>query len=177
MSVGRVKPLLGFTAVALLFAGGLAVLAAVRLPLAGDAPPAAEDDEVNVAALQARTADPLPLSSFARAWSLDLRRALVDAPRAPGTAQPVDAGIPVKLVGTILDPARPRGIFLTQLGQTELKAAGEKVAGVEVLAVEERSATLSIAGRAVTIKVEKVEPVVPAGPDPAQPPSARAKVR
>jgi hypothetical protein len=123
----------------------------------------------------ADAADPLPLAGFARAWSLDLRRPLTDSPQPASQPGVANAGLPVRLVGTILDPARPRGIFVTPLGQTELKAAGEKVAGVEVLRVEERSATLSIAGQPVTIKVEKVETILPAAPDPSQPPSARGK--
>jgi hypothetical protein len=49
------------------------------------------------------------------------------------------------------------------------------VAGVEVLRVEERSATLSIAGQPVTIKIEKAEQIIPATPDASLPPSARAE--
>ena len=96
-------------------------------------------------------------ATYAAAASRDLRRSLTDAPvtgqSAP--AQPANAGLPVRLVGTIVDASRPRGIFVTILGQMELRGVGEKAGGAEVLRVDERTATLLVAGQPVTIKVEK----------------------
>lgn len=117
--------------------------------------------------------DPAPLSSYAAAWSIDLRRSLTDAGKA-ASSQPGGGTntLPVRLVGTILDPERPRGVFVTTLGQMELRGVGEKAGGVEVLKVDERSATLSISGQPVTIRVEKAELSVP-GAAPATTPSAR----
>ncbi len=173
MNVGRTKLVLFSTAAALLAAGGLAVVAAARWPLA-------EADKVvgngTVAIIGATSNDP-PLSSFAPAWSLDLRRPLSDAATPATSPSDTVAGtLPVRLVGTILGPSRPRGIFISVLGQMEMKAVGEKAGGAEILSIDERGATLSIAGRPVILKIEKIETTIPdAGP--AQPPSANSEAQ
>jgi hypothetical protein len=121
--------------------------------------------------------DIAPLASFAPAWSRDLRRPLTDAPVLAQQPQAAATALPVRLVGTILDPDRPRGIFVTVRGQMELRGAGEKVGGVDVLRIDERGATVSVGGQPVTLKVEKLEaPAAALAPnDPAAPPpSARS---
>src|SRR5687768_17091424 len=69
MSVGRMKLLLGSAAAALLLAGGLAITAAALWPLADDAAAELGADDI-VGGTASQVGDPLPLASFARAWSL-----------------------------------------------------------------------------------------------------------
>lgn len=164
----------GVAGVGLLTAGGLLVAWAALTPLAGPADPS--DAGPAGIALTSRTRDALTLASFAPAWSLDLRRPLADAPAGSAdAAQSAGEILPVRLVGTIVDPVRPRGIFLTTRGQMELRAVGETTGGAEVLGIDERSATLSIAGKPVTLEIEKTEIPVPGGSDPGRPPSARSQ--
>jgi hypothetical protein len=118
----------------------------------------------------------VPLASLAPAWSRELRRPLTDTPGVAAQQQAPLAVLPVRLVGTILDPAKPRGIFVTVRGQMELRGAGEKAGGVDVLSVDERGATISVAGKTVSLKVEKLETPATAalGPnDPTPASSAR----
>jgi hypothetical protein len=63
----------------------------------------------------------------------------------------------------------------------ELRGAGEKAGGVDVLSVDEGGATVSYAGKSLTLKVEKLEnpapPVIsPNGPS-APAPSARSDAK
>ena len=124
----------------------------------------------------------LPLASLAPAWSRDLRRPLTGSPSVPAQQNAPATVLPVRLVGTILDPVRPRGIFVTVRGQMELRAAGEKAGGVDVLSVDERGATVSYAGKSLTLKVERLEnpaplPAVSPNDPPAPPPSARSDAK
>ena len=167
VNVGRTKSALILSAIALLVTGVL--LAAATWPLREYGDPAGTTAPVAISGAQG---DVPPLESFAPAWSLDLRRPLTDTPAA---TQPVGAPemFAVRLVGTILDPARPRGIFITMLGQMEMKGVGEKTGGAEILQISERGATLSVAGRPVVLKVEKYEVPVPPT-EPVRPPTARS---
>jgi hypothetical protein len=126
--------------------------------------------------------DDVPLTSLAPAWSRNLRRPLTDAPAVATDQQAPAAVLPVRLVGTILDPDKPRGIFVTVRGQMELRGAGEQAGGADVLSVDERGATISVAGKTVSLKVEKLETTAPlpaaVGPnDPAPAPSARSELK
>ena len=175
MNINRLKLLLRATAAVLMTAGLGAVVAAVMWPM----PDLRDVSHSNPADASPNLVanDAVPLATLAPAWSLDLRRPLVDAPRATDASIEQSAGssLPVRLVGTIVDPARPRGIFVTMLGQMELRGVGEKAGGAEVLRIDERSATLSVAGQPVTIKLEKLETTLPGLIDPGAqpPPSAR----
>jgi hypothetical protein len=174
MNANPGKLLLATAAAGLLAAGGLLVAAAALWPLADKGEISTAD--ATAVGRRESVGDGAPLASFAPAWSRDLRRPLTDDPASTTTAESNASTLPVRLVGTIIDPVRPRGIFVTVLGQMELRAAGEKAGGAEVLRIEERSATLSIAGRPVMIKLEKAELSVPgSGADPARPPSARSE--
>ena len=142
---------------------GLALLRWQRLwPLQTmDAVQSSDRDDVRITTM--RTDQTPPLAGFAAAWGRNLRQSLADVPNsAPAAAETAISNLPVRLVGTIVDTARPRGIFMTQLGQMELRGVGEKTGGAEILRIEERSATLSIAGQSVTLKVEKMEQSIPA---------------
>jgi hypothetical protein len=172
--------LLKLAAAALAAGGVCAVTVAIVTPL--DEPLADAARQQPTPSLTAANADDVPLASLAPAWSRDLRRPLTDAPVAASQQQQqaVTATLPVRLVGTILDPEKPRGIFVTLRGQMELRSAGEKAGGVNVLSVDERGATISVAGKPVTLKVEKLEAPVPPsaalGPnDPAPASTARSE--
>jgi hypothetical protein len=177
VNISRAKLLLRATAAVLFTAGVGAVVAAVMWPMP-DLREASQSAAAADASQSAVAGDAVPLATLAPAWSVDLRRPLVDTPHpaAAGAVeqQPSAANLPVRLVGTIVDPTRPRGIFVTMLGQMELRAVGEKAGGAEVLRIDESSATLSVAGQPVTIKLERLEATLP-GVDPAvqPPPSAR----
>jgi hypothetical protein len=167
------KFLLASMALALLAVSALLVVGAALMPLPADlenSTPAAATIE-----LRQQQSDPTSLASFAPAWSRNLRRPLTDD--AVATTAPSDANVlPVRLVGTIFDPDHPRGIFVTMLGQMELRGVGEKTGGAEILRIDERSATLDIAGKSVVLKIEKTEVSIPGGgADPAQPASARSE--
>ena len=171
MTTARAKPLLWLATAASLAAGAFLWVAAVGWPLATPGESVMKADATAGAATRPSTTP--PLESFAAAWSRNLRQPLEDTRRAtPAAAQVAAGNLSVRLVGTIFDPSRPRAIFLTQLGQMELRGVGEKAGGAEILKIDERSATLSISGQPVTLKVEKVEFNLP-NSNPAQSPSAR----
>lgn len=119
-----------------------------------------------------------PLSEFESAWQVDLRRPLTDS--MPASSEPAGAAGPgVRLVGTIIDGSggrsRPRGVFIVSAtAALELKGVGEKAGGAEILSIDERSATLSIDGRPVTLKLEKIDVLGVGDLPPVPPPSARS---
>jgi hypothetical protein len=159
----------------LVVGGGALVAAALFWPLErfGDG------GQQAIGPIAARDAGPPALSSFVPAWAVNLRKPLNDnevVTSVVGSAtRPADAGVGVRLVGTIVDAQRPRGIFVTPLGQMELRGVGDKTAGAVVLRVDERSATIFVAGREVTLRVEKLESSsFPTDSTTAPPPSARS---
>ena len=166
MNPVRGKMLAGFAAMLLVAASVAALAGAALWPL----PVAPVDGALlgDGSGSGASLGDALPLSSFAPAWGVDLRRSLSDEPAA-APAGTTGSGSSVRLVGTIFDATRPRGIFVTNFGQMELRGVGEKAGGAEVLSVDERSATLMLAGRPVTLKVEKLESAMPPLGEPVQP--------
>jgi hypothetical protein len=171
VNVVRIRFLLKLVATALACAGAFAVAFAMLSPL--EEPLANAEGQQQQPLLASVNGDDVPLASLATAWSRGLRRPLTDTPGVVSQQQPAAAVLPVRLVGTILDPEKPRGIFVTIRGQMELRGAGEKAGGVDVLSVDERGATISVAGKSVALKVEKLEAPVPAaiGPNEPAPPS------
>jgi hypothetical protein len=175
VNVARTRLLLKFAAALLAGAGVCAVGAALLTPL--DEPLADATGQQPTPSLANANGNDVPLASLAPAWSRELRRPLTDTPGVASQQQAPAAVLPVRLVGTILDPAKPRGIFVTVRGQMELRGAGEKAGGVDVLSVDERGATISVAGKTVSLKVEKLETPAPAAlspNDPAPASSARS---
>ena len=162
----RFRSILWLTAL-LASAGAIAaVLAAIGLPLEA----APQSSNVTVVAKspatlpsQQSTAVP-PLASFEAAWRLPLRRPLVDAPPPPPVAVETvkPRTLPIRLIGTIVDGQRPRGVFMSGLASIELKGVGDKAGGAEVLAVDENSATLVYQGERFVLKREK-DPFDPSG--------------
>jgi hypothetical protein len=156
----------------MLAAAAFAIVAAAALPL----PDVAQAGPI-LAEAGVDTADVPPLSAFEPAWRVDLRRPLNDA--APGDATaagPAATGTGLRLVGTIIDGgSRPRGIFIVGAAAAlELKAVGEKAGGAEVLSIDARSATVSIDGRPVILKLEKIDVLGVGDLPPVPPPSARS---
>jgi hypothetical protein len=171
--------LLKIAAAALAGVGALAVGVAMLAPL--DEPSIDIAAQLRAPSLANANGNDVTLASLESAWSRDLRRPLTDTPGVASQQQQA-AVLPVRLVGTILDPDKPRGIFVTMRGQMELRGAGEKAGGVDVLSVDERGATSSVAGKTVSLKVEKLETpaLAPAalGPnDPEPAPSARSDAK
>ena len=78
------------------------------------------------------------VASLEPIWDLRLRGDLAPAPASPQPARlaadvaPAAQGIPISLVGTIGDSL---AILRQESGQVDVRAAGENVAGVEVLDV------------------------------------------
>lgn len=180
MNAPRVKLLL-WSAAGLLTAGAaLAVVAALVLPL--DLPsPASRTAGGSVPAAPERSVASAPLDSFKPVWDLKLRRPLVDAappaavviPAQVAAARAAAAKPPVRLAGTVLDGnRRPRGMFVSANGKVEIRGAGERVAGADVLQVDEKGATLASGGQTYRLKLERFEPpatrpTTPLSPNPA----------
>lgn len=172
MQVARVRPLL-WLGTALAAAGAVAaVLAAAALPL--DAPADPPDKAPGSAGAAVATGAPElpPLASFESAWQKPLRRPLVDPPPAVA-AEPVKPPRPlIRLVGTIVDDRRPRGIFLVGLNGMELRGPGEKAGGADVVRIDDNSAVLRLNGEEFTVRRER-SPFDPTG-GPDAPTAARA---
>ena len=151
MSARRLNQFLYATA-AIVLAGAAAVLAlGLTLPLdntggdpsRGAAPVAVAD-----------TALP-PLASLEPIWDLRLRGELTPAPapqqpaRLASDVAPAPQGIPVSLVGTVGDSL---AILRQESGQVEVRAAGETVAGVEVLDVRPARVRVRYNGQELTLE-------------------------
>jgi hypothetical protein len=163
MHVARTKLLLWLTAAAGALGAAACVAAALLLPL-DVAPPAPRR-----AAGPAEAAGPVapsvpPLAEFEQAWTAALRRPLTDPPpqlaAATAPARPVNQM--VRLVGTIVDGDRPRGVFMVGLATIELKGVGEKAGGADILRIDAESATLTYNGQTFVLKREK-NPFDPTG--------------
>jgi hypothetical protein len=151
---------------ALASAGAVAaIVAAVVLPLSNDAD---ATGGAGVAGARRSTTAPLtrapavpPLASFEPAWRLKLRRPLVDPAPIPRAASAKVAKsvkpptLPVRLIGTIVDGAHPRGLFMTGLATVELKGVGDMTGGAKILAIDDNSATLSYGGESIVLKRER----------------------
>jgi hypothetical protein len=165
MSIVRLRLILWLTAALAGVGGVLGVFLALTSPLvtaeaSGPAPRAAATRSVSVG-----HAIP-PLASFAPAWRLHLRRALVDPPapvRLASAKSSKRAARPgVRLIGTIVDGAQSKGLFMTGIATIELKGVGQAVAGATVVAVDNNSATLSSGGETFTLNRER-NPFDPTG--------------
>ena len=109
----------------------------------------------------------LPLSAFASAWRVQLRRPLIDPPPDAASNAIVDisskpAPVNIRLIGTIIDAHHPRGVFMTGLATVELKGVGDRVGGGTVLSIERDSATLAYNGGTITLPRER-KPFDPSG--------------
>jgi hypothetical protein len=161
MRVARVRSMLWLTA-ALAAAGAVAaIVAAVVLPLStqndGCDLPAPRRSTTGAAT---RVSAVPPLASFEPAWRLKLRRPLVDAAPAPRAVARVAKSVkppslPVRLIGTIVDGAHPRGLFMTGLATVELKGVGDVTGGAKILAIDDNSATVSYGGESIVLKRER----------------------
>jgi hypothetical protein len=154
MNVARTRLLLKLTT-ALGAAGAAVVWAVAALPMDVSAP-AGQIAQTPVAPSVSKIALP-PLEEFEPAWRSPLRRPLTDPPplvaAAPAPARPPN--LMVRLVGTIVDGQRPRGVFLVGLASIEVKGVGEKAGGAEILRIGENDAALSFAGETFVLKREK----------------------
>jgi hypothetical protein len=166
MRVARVRLTLWLTT-AVAAAGAVAALvAATLLPLdvPSDARPGTQSRRPASASTTLATLP--PLESFESAWRLPLRRPLVDPP-ATESAVPAAAAVkppapPIRLVGTIVDSRRPRGVFMTGLATIELKGVGETAGGAKILAIDDNSATLTYEGDTIVLRRERT-PFDPSG--------------
>ena len=138
------------------------------LPLDAEAPQERSVPTTNMASAPVAA---LPaLEDFEPAWRQPLRRPLTDPPpqvvAAPQPAAP--SNLMVRLIGTIVDGRRPRGVFLVGLAGVEVKGVGEKAGGAEIIRISENDATLSINGESFILKRLK-HPFDPDGgsPEPA----------
>jgi len=94
---------------------------------------------------------PLSESELAVIWQRDLRQSVVDAP-PPRVTPPEAPKLAVQLIGTVIEPQRRFGLFVTGRNQTIVKRVGERVDGFEVVAIERGQATLRQGQREYTLK-------------------------
>ncbi|HEY7115773.1 MAG TPA: hypothetical protein VH475_04250 [Tepidisphaeraceae bacterium] len=101
-------------------------------------------------AVSSRTSnDAIPLDAFESIWALDLRKPLTEsasATTATASTAATDAG-PFVLVGTIGDSL---AMIRTASGAVEVKAVGEQVNGVKILAIRPSQIDVEIAGQRKT---------------------------
>jgi hypothetical protein len=166
MRVARIKSMLWVITAAAAAGTIIVIIAAATLPFGSSAD--APLQPAGGAPTEVTTGQALaipPLASFEAAWSLPLRRPLVEAP-APALAAtdaPVKpAGLALRLVGTIIDGQHPRGLFMIGLTKVELKGVGDAVAGARVVAIDSDAATLSYEGKTLIFHREKA-PFDPTG--------------
>ena len=164
MHVARTRLLLWLTAAAGALGAAACVAAALLLPL-DVAPPAPARTAGPAEAAGPAAASVPPLAEFEQAWTAALRRPLTDPPpqlaaAAAAPARPVNQM--VRLVGTIVDGDRPRGVFMVGLATIELKGVGDKAGGADILNIDAESAKLSYNGQTFVLKREK-NPFDPTG--------------
>jgi len=166
MRVARVRSMLWLTAALGAAGAACAIVAAVLLPLSIDADRAigggggVANARRSATAPVSRPSTVPPLASFEPAWRLKLRRPLVDPAPAPRSVARVAKSVkpptlPVRLIGTIVDGAHPRGLFMSGLATVELKGVGEVTGGAKILAIDDNSATISYGGESVVLKRER----------------------
>src|SRR6059058_3816567 len=113
MTVARARTILWLTAALGAAAGAGTLLLAFVLPLDATSPPAPRPVTVTTNADAGQAGGVPPLETFEAAWSLPLRRPLVDPPAPVIVAAATQPGRPpnlmVRLIGTIIDGRRPRG--------------------------------------------------------------------
>jgi len=145
-------------------AAACAIVAAVVLPLSIQTDATGGNGVANArrstTAPATRSPAVPPLASFEPAWRLKLRRPLVDAAPAPRAAARVAKSVkpptlPVRLIGTIVDGAHPRGLFMTGLATVELKGVGDVTGGAKILAIDDNSATVSYGGESIVLRRER----------------------
>jgi hypothetical protein len=144
-----------YAAAATLAAGAVIVLVVgLTMPLDSSAPgePARSSTSTDAAAASLPTT-----ASLEPLWDLRLRSELIAtaSPHQPTTARlaadvaPAPSGVPVSLVGTIGDSL---AILRHDSGQVDVRAAGENVAGVEVLEVRPARVRVRFNGQVVTLQ-------------------------
>ena len=144
MRVARVKLILWLTTASAVVGTIIVIVAAATLPFGSSTDtPTNPRAQATSATIGEAFAIP-PLASFEAAWSLPLRRPLVDvpAPAIVATGTPTKpTGFAVRLVGTIVDGQHPRGVFMIGLSRVELKGVGDAVGG-KIVAIDNNAATL-----------------------------------
>jgi hypothetical protein len=158
MHIARTRTLLWLTSVAAVALAALAIVAAVRMPLATDDVLARATPSALPSTQTSRPSALPPLASFAPAWKLRLRRPLVDPPppvRLASAKSPKRAKPAIRLIGTVVDGKQSKGLFMTGLTTIEFKAVGQTIAGAQVLAIDDNTATLSTGGDPFILKRER----------------------
>jgi hypothetical protein len=152
MTIRRLNAILWLCAIVLAIGAVAAPIAAWRLPLeAADA-----RSTMPRAPKRAAGANPAlpPIEAFEPVWKAPLRRPLVEAPpvQDAGPIASDAAGLPVSLVGTVGDSlAMLRGAD----GAVDVRAAGEKLGEVEVVAVKPGQADVRFNGQVVRLEMPK----------------------
>lgn len=181
MNASRVKLLLWSAAAVMSLGAAAAVVAAFVLPL--DVPAPAARATAGPAKASSAPQAVASLDAYKAVWDLKLRRPLVDAAPVVPVVTPAQVATnriiarpAVRLAGTVVDGSRPRGLFVTGNGKVELRAAGEKVAGADVVQVDDKGATLSSAGQTFRLAIERVAPPPPPATRPAVAAPANASI-
>jgi hypothetical protein len=126
----------------------------------------------------AGSADP-PLEAFEEVWDGELGQPLVPTARPAAAAVAAVAApppVPVKLLGTAVEPGRSMAALAGPDGRPQWRQVGESVAGAQVLRIDPDQVTVRHGGVAVTLRVQKPATAgSPAGGVPASgPPTFRA---
>ena len=168
MNVRRTRSLLWLAAVFLLIGSAFVAWRGLTLPL--EAAPSASPSQVPATEGLSLAGDGAPpLKAFEPIWALDLRRPLYDpvkpAPQPPAPPPPPPP-LNVRLVGTMVEPARepggkPSAQALISAGRSsmEIKQVGDKVgdAGREatIVAIDANSVTVLYHGKEQVLRIEE----------------------
>jgi hypothetical protein len=105
-----------------------------------------------------RAESPLSANDYSIIYQIDLRQPLVDPPPAAAPA-PTQAQVtvPVRLVGTVVEPGFSYAMLRNSAGEVKTVGVGESVDGVEVVSIVPGSAVVRYSGQTATLKVEVEE--------------------
>lgn len=157
MSIHRMRRLLWL-------GGGLAWSAACGVVVCAVVAPPPEVVPPRMPPMPARKAQaaPPPLPSAeesAAVWRRPLRKPLFDPPpTAPVPTSAPSAPLIAKLLGTIEEEGRSRGLFALKGGATEVRGVGERLGdlpdGAEVVSIEPQRAVLKHHGKSIVLPLE-----------------------
>jgi hypothetical protein len=168
MTIRRKRELLWTTAA--IAAGVAVIVVALAATTALDLPDsgaAAAGSTIAPAGVQIGSADDIPsIDDLATVWSIDLGHDVVATGPAP-TADAASAPPPPDLhvIGTIIEPGHSLAMLIGPAGKTLFIGVGEQFQGATIVAINNDSVTVEIAGARSVLKVEKP----PASESPAKP--------
>ena len=104
---------------------------------------------------------------LAAIWQRDLRQPLHDQPKAPPPSPRERPRLAIQLVGTALEKNEQFGLFRLGNNSVVVKAAGDSVAGCQILAIERGRAYLRRGNEEHELRVPWYDRIDTAAEDPA----------